>query len=505
VGIQGDAGTGKTYTLNVVQQVLTQSGYTVEGLAPSKKAVSELKDAIPNTETIQARLLRGGSADRSLNSRKSVLVIDEAGMMSTQQLNGILQQANAQNIARVLLVGDTKQIDSIQAGTPFHLLQNLGMKTARMDDNRRVRNENTLAAVNAIVAKDIKTAFEKLSGRISETKDIAGTAAQSYLSLTPEDRAKTAVITPSNATRAAITKDIREGLRESGALKGDDKTLVSLNALNFSQATAAEAASYTKGDIILAHATMKEIGYQKGHQYTVTAVDLASNTLILQDRSSGKAFQVRPRQGDRSTSKIAVYTEDEKDFAQGDKVRFRINDNKSKIANGDTAVIGEINDQDVSLVMGDGKLRSLDRDSLALAGMDHRYTSTVYDIQGETVTNTIVAMSAREWLADQKQFYVAVSRATDEVSLITNSAKDLATRLETQTGEKVEALEAYVAEKLDRSTHKTNEKSDTAKSDEISKEADLAEHDKQVMHNLATMKAPDRSDLRQQQLGDNER
>jgi hypothetical protein len=64
----------------------------------------------------------------------------------------------------------------------------------------------------------------------------------------------------------------------------------------------------------------------------------------------------------------------------------------------------------------------------------------------------MVAMSASETMADQKSFYVAVSRARDDISLITDDAERLAERLQEQTGQKISALEAWVDAERDRAT-----------------------------------------------------
>jgi hypothetical protein len=61
-------------------------------------------------------------------------------------------------------------------------------------------------------------------------------------------------------------------------------------------------------------------------------------------------------------------------------------------------------------------------------------------------------MSASETMADQKSFYVAVSRARDDISLITDDAERLAERLQEQTGQKISALEAWVDAERDRAT-----------------------------------------------------
>ena len=82
--------------------------------------------------------------------------------------------------------------------------------------------------------------------------------------------------------------------------------------------------------------------------------------------------------------------------------------------------------------------------------MDYAYALTGHDYQGATVDKIIVAMSSTEQLADQKSFYVAVSRARDQVDLMTDNVERLAERLTKQTGETIPALEAWLAARLER-------------------------------------------------------
>ena len=49
---------------------------------------------------------------------QSILIVDEAGMIGTRQLNKLLQLAEASR-AKIVLVGDHQQLQAISAGAPF--------------------------------------------------------------------------------------------------------------------------------------------------------------------------------------------------------------------------------------------------------------------------------------------------------------------------------------------------------------------------------------------------
>ena len=444
VGVQGYAGTGKTFMLAHLAKEAARAGYQVEGLAPSHQAVTQLADALPHVETLQARLLRQRSADQHSKPHKTILVVDEASMISTKQMVALFEQAETQKIARVILVGDAQQLDAVAAGTPFDLLQKIGMRTAVMDDIQRQRSKGGLALVKHAIAGEVQAAFKRIGSGIIQSEDIAEQAAKTYLAALPHERDHIGLVTPTNHTRAAINAHVRAGLRKDGTLDGESYTVKSLAPLHLTRVEAADPRSYKTGDVIIPHQSVPAAGLVKGKLYDVIDVYTRAQHIILKDRASHKTFPFAPAQNSKASQAVSVYEEAEREFAAGDKVKFRIPDRREGITNGETGIITHTADLEMRIKLGSGKFAYLDWTSLAAAGMDHAYALTTHDFQGATVDKIIVAMGAYERLADQKNFYVAVSRARDDVTLITDNPHELAERLASQTGEKISALEAYV-------------------------------------------------------------
>ena len=444
VGVQGYAGTGKTFMLAKLAIEAERAGYKIEGLAPSAQATQQLKEALPFSETLQARLLRQRSPDQEADPRKTILVVDEASMVSNAQMKSLLDQARDQRIARVVLVGDVQQLDAVAAGTPFALMQKLGMRTAVMDDIQRQRNDDALAVVNHAIAGEVRQAFERIGDNVQASKDIARSAADAYLSIRRRERAGLGLVTPSNKTRIAINEAVREGLRAEGTLHGSDHQLETLSPQRLTRVEAADPNSYKLGDVVIAHQSVASAGLTKGRQYDVVELHPREGRVLLQDRETGTTLPFAPAQNSKAATAVDTYEKATKDFALGDQVKFRISDKSHGIENGETGKIRAITEDRITIKTRDGDIKELDRGTLAAAGMDHAYALTAHDFQGATVDKIIVAMSANERLADQKNFYVSVSRARDDVTLITDRPDDLARRLEEQTGEKVTALEAWL-------------------------------------------------------------
>ncbi len=130
----------------------------------------------------------------------------------------LLRIAGALRIPKLVLVGDAKQLDAVDAGKPFAQLQQAGMKTAMMDEIMRQRDPELKAAVEASLAGDIGKAFEKLGANVAEVnpRNIAGALAARWLGLSPEERERTGVMAPSHELREGINAHIRERLFPAG-------------------------------------------------------------------------------------------------------------------------------------------------------------------------------------------------------------------------------------------------------------------------------------------------
>ena len=101
---------------------------------------------------------------------KTVLVVDEGSLASTVQARDLLRTAGALRVPKLVLVGDAKQLDAVDAGKPFAQLQASGMKTAVMDKILRQHDPDLKAAVEASLAGEISKAFGKLGANVAAVK-----------------------------------------------------------------------------------------------------------------------------------------------------------------------------------------------------------------------------------------------------------------------------------------------------------------------------------------------
>ncbi|CCV14406.1 putative conjugal transfer protein; TraA (fragment) [Mesorhizobium sp. STM 4661] len=113
--VVGFAGTGKSAMLGVARQAWAAAGYEVRGAALSGIAAENLEGGSGIASRTIASMERGWGQSRDLLTARDVLVIDEAGMVGTRQLERVLSHA-ADAGAKVVLVGDPQQLQAIEAG-----------------------------------------------------------------------------------------------------------------------------------------------------------------------------------------------------------------------------------------------------------------------------------------------------------------------------------------------------------------------------------------------------
>jgi AAA domain len=157
--VVGYAGTGKSAMLGVAREAREKSGYQVRGLALSGIAAENLEQgsAIPS-RTIASLEHQWGQGRELLTSR-DVLVIDEAGMVGSRQMERVLSHAHDAG-AKVVLVGDPEQLQAIEAGAAFRSVaeQHGGVEITEIrrqqedwqrDATRQLATERTAEALHA--------------------------------------------------------------------------------------------------------------------------------------------------------------------------------------------------------------------------------------------------------------------------------------------------------------------------------------------------------------------
>lgn len=136
--LEGIAGAGKTTALAAIREAAERERYKVEGFAPTSRAAQKLGEAGIESSTLQRHL---AYSEEPHDGQKRLYVLDESSLASTRQMNQFLHRLKEND--RVLLVGDTRQHEAVEAGRPYQQLQQAGIETARLDEIVRQKRRGT--------------------------------------------------------------------------------------------------------------------------------------------------------------------------------------------------------------------------------------------------------------------------------------------------------------------------------------------------------------------------
>ncbi|MEN8443710.1 MAG: AAA family ATPase [Cyanobacteria bacterium J06555_13] len=414
MGWQGSAGAGKTYGLNAFREIAEAHGYTVSGYAPSSAAAHELAESLSiQTETVARLLISEPLAEEA--GQKKLWLIDEAGLLSMRGANALLSRAKEQN-ARVVLVGDTKQLSSVEAGNPFRSLQAGGMTTVHLDEARRQKKAELRQAVQLMANGQVSDSIDVLNttGHINEipeeTQQITRIVSD-FLGLAPEEQDETLLLAGTNANRLQLTEQIRQGLQQEGRLGADTFTMKSLQRKDLTVVQGRYAKSYEPGNVIVPIRDYKRQHLVRNECYVVRMVDASSNTLTL-ETPDGKLIQIDPRVCDRKAS----YKVLEEAVAPGDRLKWTKNNRVEETRNGQGFTILSLSDEGLAQTIdGDGNHREVDLSNYQ--HIDYNWIATTYSSQGKTADRVMALLDSAT--INKETFYVATSRAKHDLQLYT--------------------------------------------------------------------------------------
>jgi conjugative relaxase-like TrwC/TraI family protein len=418
-GLDGVAGAGKTTTLSVIREAAVAEGYHVEGFAPTSRAAQKLSEAGIETSTIQKYLARSEQPD---TSEKRLYVLDESSMASTRQLHEFVHRLRSND--RVLLVGDRRQHEAVEAGRPFAQLQDAGMKTVRLDEIVRQKDPDLKQVVEQLAHGEIREAVQNLDrqGRVHEIPKHGEriTAIAKEYANSPEC---TLVVSPDNRSRIEINERIHAELQGHGIVSTAEHhvcTLVPRQGLTGADRTWAER--YEVGDVLRYSRASKETGIGKSEYAQVKSIDAIANrlTVELQDGTE-RTYDPRRQQG------VSVFREELRSFSVGDRIQFTAPANDFKVANRELGTIGSID--------GDGRLklkldngRAIELDPNRHTHLDYGYAVTSHSSQGQTADRVLInvdtELGAKD-LLNSRMAYVAVSRGAHDAQIFTNNASAL--------------------------------------------------------------------------------
>lgn len=460
VAVQGVAGAGKSSVLRPLNQLLEEQGKTVVGLGVQNTLVRMLeKDTgIPSMTLhrflgVHRKLLDGSAGKAEIASardeyRDTVLVLDEASMVSTRDQDRLIRVANLLQVDRLVLMGDENQLGAVEAGKPFALAQRVGTDTARMDRNLRARSDTLKKAQQAAQSGKTNDALEHLKDHIVEVQENSAiVAAERWLSLPPAERERTSIFAAGRSLRSEINEAVQTGLAANGEI-GPAKTR--LNVLSRANATREElryARNYQPGMVLEATSRQSRHGLGRG-SHQVVAVETEKGVVTLRDeRGRLRRFVPSKLSAKGSDQALQLFETKGLDIYTGDAIRWTASDHRRGLINADRATVTAIDKDGVTVTNSSGMEHKLKPNDPMLKRIDLAYALNAHMAQGLTADKGIAVLDSRERrLLSQRNFLVTITRLRDELTLIVDNRDKVGRGIATNLGEKTSAAE--VTERL---------------------------------------------------------
>lgn len=428
--LRGRAGTGKTQTLATLIEGVTRYNRKVACFAPSTQAVEVLqRDGVNQvlagrasasavleaTATVQ-RLLIDSALQQSLKNQ--VVVVDEYGLLSTRQLKQLVDITTAQN-ARLLLVGDSAQHKSVEAGDAARIIEKESrVRVVTLNEvHRQAANPAYRKAAEDLAAGRLAAGLRKLDRmgaivEIDSPTERRQRMVTEWLKATREtkpvrtrngmqERAKTSLmVAPTWAEIDQLNMVARQWLSADRKLTGPDCDFVALRAKDWTRAQHKDHRNYRPGDVLVAHKTTKH--FAKGDELRVARRE--KHRLIVASR--GGEVSVSPRQSGLAWT---VCEERPNPVAAGDRLRLRAiayaespSGQTRRLANGTVVTVESVNASG-QLVLSDGS-------TLRSRQVAYSYALTSHASQGLTVDKVFLAGAA-----SREGLYVAATRGRESV------------------------------------------------------------------------------------------
>jgi conjugative relaxase-like TrwC/TraI family protein len=380
INLRGAAGTGKTATLHEIDLGLRAAGRDVVAVAPTRTAVDELRKVGFHDAMTVSRLLEDTSAQASLFGK--VLVVDEAGMVSGRQMEGLLKLAEREH-ARILFSGDARQIQSVEASDALRILEREShMRSVSLNGVQRQSKTEYRDAIQTFRQSPEQgfDRFEQL-GAIREVPylDRAQAVASAYRQMTSDSQRKVLVVAGTHEEIGRITHAIREDMKHRGQLDHGavfDRHL----PLQWTEAQKKDLSNYQHGQVLLFHRSSHGIS-----KHETLTVEHADSTHIAARDLRGVEHSVSPTQA-RSFS---VHERNQIEVAPGDRLLLTGNRREAdfRATNGELVKVRTVDGDRIRLEDG----RTLPSN---YREFDHGYAVTAHRSQGKTVDGVILSADA---------------------------------------------------------------------------------------------------------------
>jgi hypothetical protein len=281
--VVGRAGTGKTFALGIARHAWQLDGYRLLATAPTGIATMSLQGEGFEEVATCDRLLGDLHKGHEQLDTRTVLVVDEAGMVGSRKLGRLLEHAE-QAQAKVVLVGDDRQLAAIDAGGGFRALR-LRLGASELTENRRQHQaweREALELVRSGLLKEAVAAYRAHDRVVAADSKPAATLAllQDWWAAWQQaehDPAQEVVVL---AARRAEVDRLNTACQELLATRG---------RLGCERLQVEDRQLRVSDRVVCGHNAIAELGVANGTRGTITALDPQTRTLTLRlDGTDGR-------------------------------------------------------------------------------------------------------------------------------------------------------------------------------------------------------------------------
>lgn len=434
VSLRGAAGTGKTATLQELHRGLREAGRDVLAVAPTRSAVHELQQVgLSRAMTIQRLLV---DPQEQANLRDRVLIVDEAGMVSARQMTALLELAERQ-AARVLFSGDTRQLQSVEAGDALRILErDSGLRAVSLTQVQRQTSATYREAIETLREQPARgfTQLEQM-GAVREvawadrSRSVADAWREAHAHLNAQGEPRSVlVVCATHDDIAQVTAAIRGERQQAGEL-GDGVRVDRFVPLHYTLAQKTDPGQFHAGQVLVFHDQTSEVRRHEAFEVVRTEPHQ-----LLARTEAGDEYVVTAKQAPA----FDVYERRPIEIAPHDRLLLTANRQEA----GFNATNGEI--VRVSQVDEHGRLHLEDGRSIpsTYKHFDYGYAVTAHRSQGQSVDAVVIAGETMS----RELFYVAASRGREQLTVVTSDKA----RLQESVGRSGARLSAS---ELVRTTH----------------------------------------------------
>jgi conjugative relaxase-like TrwC/TraI family protein len=453
--VQGGAGVGKSASLAPVARLALDLGVPVHALAHAGRTArdfgAKLGAPASTVDSFLARyapVLDGTASQKQMDRARAslegaVLMVDEASHIGTERVGKLIDLAKRMDVTRLVLTGDTRQLQAIEAGKPFEQLQQEGLPITTINQNLRAASPQMQALNKALESGMIDRAFAILKPDTVEVPFAKGpeTAARVWADLPPRERDDTLLLASGRATRSAANAAVQQERLNRGELQGPGQRQSVLDRVTITREGARQMTGYREGRVVLFRTNLPSQGIQRGDRGVVQGTDKGAVLLAMAD-GSRRRFEPGRLPRNLAQDAVTIYEPKPLHLYPGDRIRWTDNDRDRSLLNGDMATIQRIDKNGIALTTATGDWVQLSAQDPMRERLDLAYAVNVHIAQGMTAKSGIILMSEREKpLNTSRAFLVAVTRIAERATLIVDHVAILERDIQRRTGDKTSALD----------------------------------------------------------------